>query len=589
MTETTKPRSTMLLMLELTRYRRPLFVLNFVLWGAFHALPVLFGLFLKGLFDALAGGVASSATAWTFLAYLIAADVGRLGILIGGEWNFIRLWLELELLLKRNLLNYLLTAPGSRRIPDSPSEAISRFRDDVEDVNRLVENWVDAFGFVLYAAVAFVVMVQIDPLMTLLICAPLALSLGLTQVLRPRIRQVRRDFRITTGRVTDYIGEMFNAVQAVKVAGREASVLQHFEGLNARRRRAALRDSLLTEVFKSVTDNMVSIAVGIILLLAAQRMGSGADTFSVGDFALFVTFMPRLTSTVTFLGAMFVQHKRVGVSFERFAKLLQDAPDNTVVEAVDLHLQGDMPTFISNVQQAEPLDTLELKGLSFTYPDGEQHIENVSLTVKRGAFTVITGRIGSGKSTLVRVLLGLLPKDSGEIYWNGKRVADPASFFVPPRSAYTSQVPRLFSDTLRENVVLGKDEARLQRAIKLAVLEPDLRSLERGLDTPVGTRGVKLSGGQVQRSAAARMFMQDAELLVFDDLSSALDVKTEQTLWDGLFARGQATCLVVSHRQAALERADHILVMKNGHVEAEGTLEALLKTSKEMQHLWREG
>lgn len=126
---------------------------------------------------------------------------------------------------------------------------------------------------------------------------------------------------------------------------------------------------------------------------------------------------------------------------------------------------------------------------------------------------------------MLRVLLGLLPKEAGEIHWNGQLVEEPASFFIPPRSAYPAQVPRLFSDTLQENLLLGLPEAKvdLVAAIRAAVLEQDLSELEKGLDTLVGPKGVKLSRGQIQCSATARMFVRDPELLVFDDLSSALD------------------------------------------------------------------
>lgn len=580
-------KGTLGMIAALLRYRTPLMLLTSFLWLLNHATPIFFGTLNKSLFDALAEGPGAGTSPWTYLLLLGGLDVLRIGLLAGGILTFSTYFTELLLLLRRNVIAWLFTAPRARRLTESPSEAVTRFRDDVEDIARFVDSIIDSSGFLTFAVVSLAIMLRIDPTMTVAVLAPMLVAVLFARAMQGPIRSVRRRLREATGRVTDFIGEMMGSVQAIKIAGREDSAMERFRQLNEVRRKAALRDSLLTESFRSVSDNMVSVATGIMLLLAASRMQGGV--FTVGDFALFMAYLPYLTGIMTFIGNMLVEYRRAGVAFERLGKLLVDAPRHQLVQATDLQLTGPVPAFKVQGPERKPLRTLEVRNLTYRYPGSSSGVIDVSFTLERGAMTVITGRVGAGKSTLLRALLGLLPADSGQVLWNGEVVQDPASFLVPPHAAYTSQVPRLFSDSLHNNLVLGRRLMghELPGALSLAVLEHDVRNLDLGLDTQVGSRGVRLSGGQVQRSAAARMFLRDAELLVFDDLSSALDVETESQLWRGIDEAGGATCLVVSHRRPALERADQILVMEGGRISARGTMIELQKSSSAFRELWQ--
>jgi ATP-binding cassette, subfamily B, bacterial len=545
------------------------------------------GLAAKSAFDHISRHGRDPGWAWLAVPVALLATRVVLNTLVGITLQFTNgaFAYANAAMLQRNMLRRILGLPGSRALPGSPGEAISRFRDDTEAVVWYPISFNNVIGSSVTATLAITVMARINPLITLAVVLPLASVVLIIELARRRLVIYRRANRVRTSEVTGFIGDVFAAAQQVVVANAQGRVVDHFRELNAGRRQAAVKDRLLEEILRGAFW-AVNIGTGLVLLFAGKSLRSGA--FTVGDLALFVYYLGLFNGFVYDFGSGLAGYQQQVVSFSRMHELMAGRPAPELVDNDEIYERGPLPAPRQPLPAVEALRELRVEHLTYHH-DATSGIDDINFVVEPGSFTVVTGRIGSGKTTLLQSVLGLLPA-SGRLVWNGDVLDDPAEFLAPPRAAYTPQVPRLFSESLEDNILLGvepREDGGLADAIRLAVLDDDVTEMPDGLLTRIGSRGIRLSGGQIQRTAAARMFVRRPQLLVCDDLSSALDVDTESAVWEGVLTGRQHTVLAVSHRRAALHRADQVLVLRDGHLEDAGPLDQLLRRCKEMRLLWR--
>jgi ATP-binding cassette subfamily B protein len=540
---------------------------GYLLFVLFFTFPVLSGWLLGRGFNAVSTGH-NSQVYWIGAA-LVACEVARMSTIHAGALMWTRAWVHMQSLLRANLLNAQVASggPEAGQPVGSAGEAITHFRDDVEDVTMFIDGFVDISAGVVFTVLAGLVLGSVDGRAALVLLIPLVGVAMATRTLDSRIKRYRAADRIASSAVGGLLGDVMAAATTVKVNNAIEPTIAHLHKLVDQRRRTAVRDRVLDESVWAFSQGAADVGLGLVLLSAAGAMAAGR--FSVGQLAVFSAYLGWLSFLPRMVGRMLARRKQVAVAFERMSLLVAGTEStNTVTERhlpIGLRQQRNRPQ--THRPERVPLEVLDVRCLSAHYPSGAG-VQDISFSVRRGSFIVLTGPIGSGKSTLLRAVLGLAHQAevTGDVAWNGRLLADRAAFLIPPNAAFLPQVPQLISDSVADNIALGiVDDEQLSLALELAAVRADIDEMPDGANTLIGPRGLRLSGGQRQRVATARALVHSPELVVLDDLSSALDIETELQLWSNLAAAG-ITVLAVSHRAVAFDRADQVLRLDGGRL-----------------------
>lgn len=486
--------------------------------------------------------------------------------------------------MRENVIDKILkNRPGFSNF--SMGETINTIREDVINLFWPIDFSLDLFGRLIFFIGAFIMVFRVDKTIALILLLPLISVIFITNKMTTKLRIHSSESRKAASKVSSHLGDIVSNIQSIKVNGVEEEMLNTLINLGEKRRLAQVKTQLTREIMWDMSSLCIGIGTFLVLILSALKLKNG--TLSIGDLFIF-TFFPRTAFLVHLIGRVTSVSQTAVVSNERIEKLIGIKNAKEIFTKTNINELKDEinPKFNNSISNDNKRKLLKLQNLSSTF-NGDHGVKNIDLNIKDGEFLAVTGRIGSGKSTLIRTLVGAKESDFGKIIYEDTDYSEEG--LLPPIASYTPQNPNLFSDTIRENILLGKEfnEKYFNKALKDSELLGDLSNLKDGVDTVVGAKGVKLSGGQKQRVAVARMLYHSSDIYLLDDVSSALDVDTESKLWNNL-KENNKTRIAVTNRHIALKNADKILVLKDGKVDSYGDLNYLLKNSEEFKKIWGE-
>ena len=558
-----------------------------------QAIITVLPLLLKQAIDVARGAAAEGSLSWplifrdsprdevgVYAAIIASLAVLGWGINFGMRWYFTSVSRYVERDIRRAYVQHLLRLPlrffHERRVGD----LMTRATNDVEAIQRFLHH---AFRMTLTGVLTFVLslllMCLLDWQLALLSLAPMPIMVLATSVVSGRIRDGYRGVQEQFGVMSTRIQENLSGVRVVRSCAIEPHEVDGFGALNddyvERNRRLVFVRSL----FYPFTGLLNGVSMVVVLWLGGLRVID--ETLTLGAFVAFNAYLIRMSRPMYLLGRMVDEFQRSLASLGRINAILQQPPEDR---------GGD------DQEQVEVRGEIELRGVRVGYAEGDPVLDDVSLRVPAGGTLAIVGRVGTGKSTLARLLPRLLESGEGQVLVDGVPVDELPLTVLRDAIGYVPQDSFLFSDTIRENILLGLSdaaaggvpahirapgdgdpEAAVAWAAEVSQLSGDLADFPDGFDTVVGERGITLSGGQKQRAALARAVIRSPRILILDDALSSVDTGTEERILERLRQiMRERTTIIIAHRLSTVRDADRIIVLDDGGIAEAGTHDELV-------------
>lgn len=462
--------------------------------------------------------------------------------------------------------------PMSWHDKNQTGDIIQRCTSDVEVIrNFVVTQLLEVFRTVFLVGISFAVMVSMNRKLAFVVLLFVPAVVVYSAVFYRLIARRFTDADEAEGELSTVVQENATGVRVVRAFGREQFEMDRFREKNETFAGLWIRLGTLSGLYWGVGDLITGLQVTAVVVLGAIEAVHGR--MSVGEFVAFASYNTVLVWPVRGLGRILSDMSKAGVSFERVGYIIHGKEEAYAAGGAE-GLPAPKPALPKRTD-------IVFSHVSFAYEQGKKVLDDVSFTIPQGTTFGILGGTGSGKSTIVQLLTRLYELEEGSVTVGGVDIRELPLEWLRRQVGMVLQEPFLYSRSIRENIAAAAKDSSLEEirsAARTACVDRSIMSFADGYETLVGERGVTLSGGQRQRVAIARMLLQKAPVMVFDDALSAVDTQTDHEIRQALKEHMKdATVILISHRITTLMGADQILVLNRGRVEETGTHEELIQ------------
>lgn len=558
------PRGALRFLARRLKRQLPALILLSLMMAAVSALSVSMSLFMMRAINAAVAG--DKPLMIRNLIIMVCVTVSGLSLRFVSKLIQTRMAFKMEMALRRSMLDGILSRDYARVTAYHSGDLMNRLTNDISVVSSAASTMLPrVFELLSRLGFAFGILLSIDWMIAVLaIGAALVIAL-FSIVLRPILKRLHRRVQETEGEARSFMQETVENQLVVRVFGARERMLERLDGLQDKSFRAAMRRRLVTVLsgegltFVFTLGTLAALTWGT---LSLAGVFGPERVISYGSLAAVLQLVSQVQTPFSALAGLVPQFFTMTASCERLME----------IEELGLEEGAESIEAAPGQRAMRGFESAEVKNLSFSYNKEGSELkvfDNASVTVSRGEFAAITGISGIGKSTLMKLLLGVYRPDGGSITITAGKGSAPASAATRELFAYVPQGNLLLSGSLRENIAFFNTEAtdsEIMEAARIACADEFISGLPQGLSTPIGEHGLGLSEGQAQRIAVARAILRGSPVLLLDEATSALDPATEEKLLLNLRGSKVETLVIITHKNAALAVCDKEIRIEDGRI-----------------------